>query len=134
MTSYERDQVRGALPFNPVENEQYLIDLLLPRTRTYLAQEALKAVDPEDFCNPMYAELWRAARALTADGSMITARGLRGHVLMSLPVGRSGHAGAEAQLDRELVRMNQSLPPAEFAAQSMRIVHEQGQLRQALEA
>lgn len=132
--SYESDQIRGSIPFNPVEHERYLIDLLLPRTRTYLAQEALKAVEPDDFCHPMYAEIWRAARAISADGSMITSRGIRTRVLLSLPEGRSGRAGGQAALDHELVRMAQSLPPVEFAAEAMRVVHEQGALRQALEA
>lgn len=134
MSTYESDQLRGAVPFNPVEHERYLVDLLLPRTRTYLAQEALKAVEPDDFCNPMYAEIWRAARALSADGSMVTSRGIRTRVLLSIPPGRSGRPGGQAALDLELTRMAQTLPPVEFAAEAMRVVHEQGQLRQALEA
>jgi replicative DNA helicase len=126
--------INGERDFHPTEHEDYLVELLLPRSRVYLAQEALKAVEPEDFCSPMHAEIWAAARALNAAGSVISKRGLRSHVIANgtLAEGRSGHANTEV-LDRQLDYMARSVPAQEPATEAIRVVKQMGQLRRILE-
>jgi replicative DNA helicase len=117
----------------PVEQEQYLAGLLLARTRTYLAQEALKEVEPEDFADPMLATLWAGARWLTGEGQMITLRALRTYALHQLPPTRDGRRDT-AMLDRALDRIAGSVPPADYAPEAITAVREMGQLRRMYEA
>lgn len=126
--------IDGERNFHPTEHEDYLVELLLPRSRVYLAQEALKAVEPEDFCSPMHGEIWAAARALNAAGSTISKRGLRAHVIANgtMAEGRSGRANTEV-LDRQLDFMARSVPPQEPATEAIRVVKESGQLRRIYE-
>jgi len=117
----------------PIEQERYLCDLLLARTRTYLAQEALREVEPDDFADPMLAAIWSAARSLSSGGEMITMRALRGHVLLQLPPARDGRRDTQ-RLDQALERIMTAVAPVESAPEAIRTVREMGQMRRMYDA
>lgn len=117
----------------PTEHEDYLVDLLLARTRTYLAQEALKEIEPEDFSSPMLAAIWQAAKHLEGNGQMITQRGLRSGVLLALPEGRDGRRDTTV-LDRRLGRIASAVVPVDLAPEAFRVVREMGQMRRMYES
>ncbi|ATE56162.1 MULTISPECIES: DnaB-like helicase C-terminal domain-containing protein [Actinosynnema] len=86
-------------PLGAFDAELYLIGLLQPVTMRTLRDEALSAVDPRWFADPMFGAVWAAARALRDDEQPISARTLLGH-LRDVDTSPNSVARAERLLSR----------------------------------
>ena len=106
-------------PLNPEQAERYLLSLLLSITLQDLRDDALTAVDPEDFWSGHHGQLWAAARSLRDSGAPITKRAL---------LAEAGTATTRRILDR----LVDALPrPADYAGHVAEVRH-CGQTRRLL--
>jgi replicative DNA helicase len=108
---------------NALDEEQYLVSLLLPVTTRTLRDSALDMIDPDDFGSGQFGGLWAAARLLRSRDKPINRRTL----LAAAHEVSGGHA-AEMILDR----LDGSVPmPADFP-HAVDVVKRYGQLRRLL--
>lgn len=127
--------INGRISYNPSEHEDYLVSLLLCRSRAYLAQDALKKIEPDDFCSPMFQDIWKAARSIAGEGRIITREGIRRWVLThsDRPTGRTGQQAMDI-LDRQLDAMASAFPAVDHAAEAIDTVRDMAQRRRLHEA
>lgn len=114
---------------NPESAEHYLVSLLQPITTRVLRDEALNAVEPDEFWSAAYGDLWSAARKLRASDKTINRRSLLGQLTQD-----DASRGALDVANRILTKMAGLVPPAEDFTQAVAEVRRCGRLRLLLEA
>lgn len=113
---------------HPESAEQYLIALLQPVTTRMLRDEALTAVDPEDFWSATLGGVWGAARSLKAADKQITRRSLVARLTADGEL-----SGTIDVADRLLTKCSGFTPPAAEFSQAVAEVRRCGRLRRLLE-
>lgn len=110
------------LDLNPADEERYLVSLLLPVTTRLLRDDALRAVDPADFCSGHYGGIWEAARRLQDEDRRIDLRSLL------------AECDGKDSVARILDRVSGSVPTAADFPHAVATVRRAGQLRRLVEA
>lgn len=113
---------------HPESSEQYLITLLQPITTRILRDEALAAVDPDDFWSATFGGLWTAARQLRAADKQVTKRSLLGQLAET-----DASSGAVGLAERILTQATGMTPTAEDYGHAVTEVKRCGRLRKILE-